>query len=211
MFWNFVTGGELFDKIVDAGRFSEDEARKYFYQLCSGVMYCHKQGVAHRDLKPENLLLDDSDRLKISDFGLSAMNLANADEMEGGYKELLHNVGTLNYVAPEVLADKGYDGYKADTWSCGVILYVLLVGYLPFDQPTMALLFKTIARADFEFPEWVVGDAKDLIGRLLTADPAKRITLEEAMAHPWLQGEGGAEIPMPKTASSLKISRANTT
>ena len=87
-----VTGGELFDKIVDAGRFSEDEARKYFYQLCSGVMYCHKQGVAHRDLKPENLLLDDSDRLKISDFGLSAMNLANASEMEGGYKELLHNV-----------------------------------------------------------------------------------------------------------------------
>ncbi len=202
-----VTGGELFDKIVDAGRFSEDEARKYFYQLCSGVMYCHKQGVAHRDLKPENLLLDDSDRLKISDFGLSAMNLANADEMEGGYKELLHTTcGTPNYVAPEVLADKGYDGYKADTWSCGVILYVLLVGYLPFDQPTMALLFKTIARADFEFPEWVVGDAKDLIGRLLTADPAKRITLEEAMAHPWLQGEGGAEVPMPKTASSLKIS-----
>ena len=121
-------------------------------------------------------------------------------------KNFCTTCGTPNYVAPEVLADKGYDGYKADTWSCGVILYVLLVGYLPFDQPTMALLFKTIARADFEFPEWVVGDAKDLIGRLLTADPAKRITLEEAMAHPWLQGEGGVKAPMPKTASSLQIS-----
>ena len=82
-----VTGGELFDKIVDAGKFSEDEARKYFFQLVSGVLYCHNQGVAHRDLKPENLLLDDSDNLKISDFGLSAMNLAGADEMEGGMKD----------------------------------------------------------------------------------------------------------------------------
>ena len=201
-----VTGGELFDKIVDAGKFSEDEARKYFHQLVSGVLYCHQQGVAHRDLKPENLLLDDSDNLKISDFGLSAMNLANADEMEGGMKELLHTTcGTPNYVAPEVLADKGYDGYKADTWSCGVILYVFLVGYLPFDQPTMPLLFKTIARADFEYPTWVVGEAKHLIGRLLTADPKKRITLQEVLAHPWLKGKGGSGVQMTKTASSLHV------
>ena len=201
-----VTGGELFDKIVDAGKFSEDEARKYFFQLVSGVLYCHNQGVAHRDLKPENLLLDDSDNLKISDFGLSAMNLAGAEEMEGGMKELLHTTcGTPNYVAPEVLADKGYDGYKADTWSCGVILYVFLVGYLPFDQPTMALLFKTIARADFEYPQWVVGDAKDLIGRLLTADPSKRIELKDVLDHPWLKSAGGSNGPLPKTVSSLKV------
>ena len=204
-----VTGGELFDKIVDAGKFSEDEARKYFFQLVSGVLYCHNQGVAHRDLKPENLLLDDSDNLKISDFGLSAMNLAGADEMEGGMKELLHTTcGTPNYVAPEVLADKGYDGYKADTWSCGVILYVFLVGYLPFDQPTMALLFKTIARADFEYPQWVVGDAKDLIGRLLTADPSKRIELKDVLDHPWMKSAGlagGSNGSLPKTASSMKV------
>ena len=184
-----VTGGELFDEIVEAGRFSEERSRKYFHQLCSGVLYCHGQGVAHRDLKPENLLLDSNGILKISDFGLSAMNLAGADELEGGMKELLHTTcGTPNYVAPEVLADKGYDGKAADTWSCGVILFVLLAGYLPFDEPTMSLLFKRIAKADFEYPTWVVGDAKDLIEKLLQADPKKRISLDEALKHAWLKG-----------------------
>ena len=203
-----VQGGELFDQIVEAGRFSEEKSRKYFFQLCSGVLYCHGQGVAHRDLKPENLLLDASGVLKISDFGLSAMNLAQSEELEGGMKELLHTTcGTPNYVAPEVLADKGYDGKAADTWSCGVILFVLLAGYLPFDEPTMSLLFKRIAKADFEFPSWIVGDAKDLISKLLTADPEKRITLQEATQHKWLAGVGGAELVAGEGGgASLKIS-----
>ena len=122
-----VTGGELFDKIVNVGRFDEPTARKYFRQLISGVEYCHKQGVCHRDLKPENLLLDESEMLKISDFGLSALYGSDHNST------LLHTTcGTPNYVAPEVLADKGYDGFSADVWSCGVILYVLLAGCAPF-------------------------------------------------------------------------------
>ena len=148
-----VTGGELFDKIVDAGKFEPETARFYFQQLVVGTMFCHQNGVCHRDLKPENLLLDEFQNLKISDFGLSAM-------YEGGESgpdkmTLLHTTcGTPNYVAPEVLADKGYDGYMADTWSIGVILFVFLAGYLPFDEPTMSALFRKVSNADFTYPTW---------------------------------------------------------
>ena len=109
----------------------------------SGVKYCHEHKICHRDLKPENLLLDEQGDLKISDFGLSALYNGNGDDTGRG--TLLHTTcGTPNYVAPEVLADKGYDGRAADVWSCGVILYVLLAGFLPFDEPTMSALFRKI-------------------------------------------------------------------
>ena len=148
-----VTGGELFDKIVSAGRLDEDKARLYFRQLVDGVEYCHSKGVCHRDLKPENLLLDENGMLKISDFGLSALYDGDADG-NSSRSQLLHTTcGTPNYVAPEVLADKGYDGRTADVWSCGVILYVLLAGFLPFDEPTMTALFRKIQSADFECPK----------------------------------------------------------
>ena len=178
-----VTGGELFDKIVDAGKFEPETARFYFQQLVVGTMFCHQNGVCHRDLKPENLLLDEFQNLKISDFGLSAM-------YEGGESgpdkmTLLHTTcGTPNYVAPEVLADKGYDGYKADTWSIGVILFVFLAGYLPFDEPTMSALFRKVSNADFTYPTWFEDDVKDLIGKILVANPEERITLEEITKHP---------------------------
>ena len=151
-----VTGGELFDKIVNVGRFDEPTARKYFRQLISGVEYCHKQGVCHRDLKPENLLLDESEMLKISDFGLSALYGSDHNST------LLHTTcGTPNYVAPEVLADKGYDGFSADVWSCGVILYVLLAGFLPFDEPSMSALFRKIIKAEFSYPSWFSPGVKE--------------------------------------------------
>jgi serine/threonine protein kinase len=109
-----VTGGELFDKIVSVGRFDEADSRKYFRQLVSGVDYCHRQQVCHRDLKPENLLLDEHELLKISDFGLSALYGTDQDSTL-----LKTTCGTPNYVAPEVLADKGYSGFASDIWSCG--------------------------------------------------------------------------------------------
>ncbi|KAL0700222.1 hypothetical protein Bca4012_056344 [Brassica carinata] len=130
-----VTGGELFDKISSNGRLKEDEARKYFQQLINAVEYCHSRGVYHRDLKPENLLLDANGTLKVSDFGLSALP---QQVREDG---LLHTTcGTPNYVAPEVINNKGYDGAKADLWSCGVILFVLMAGYLPFEDSNLTYI-----------------------------------------------------------------------
>ncbi|KAF8406137.1 hypothetical protein HHK36_008217 [Tetracentron sinense] len=130
----FITGGELFDQIVHKGRLSETESRRYFQQLIDGVDYCHSKGVYHRDLKPENLLLDSQGNLKISDFGLSALP-------EQGVSILHTTCGTPNYVAPEVLSHKGYNGAVADVWSCGVILYVLMAGYLPFDEIDLTTLY----------------------------------------------------------------------
>lgn len=182
-----ITGGELFDKIVAEGRFDDVTARFYFRQLIRGVKYCHSQGVCHRDLKPENLLLDANGDLKISDFGLSALYTGNADDE--GRATLLHTTcGTPNYVAPEVLADRGYDGRAADIWSAGVILYVLLAGFLPFDEPHMSALFKKIQRAEFTYPAWFTPQVRDLIDRILVPDPAKRISIADIEAHAWFVG-----------------------
>lgn len=180
-----VTGGELFDRIVNERKFNETTARFYFQQLVEGTLYCHSRGVCHRDLKPENLLLDGDDNLKISDFGLSAI------WDDGARAELLHTTcGTPNYVAPEVLADRGYDGMAADTWSIGVILFVFLAGYLPFDEPTMSALFRKIQAADFEYPSWFSKDVKDLLNKILNPDPAKRLTLKQITEEEWYNRDG---------------------
>ncbi|RNF05471.1 putative serine/threonine protein kinase, partial [Trypanosoma rangeli] len=137
----YVPGGELFDKIVKAKRFDESTARHYFHQLIAGVHYCHSRGFAHRDLKPENMLLDANGTLKISDFGLS-----NRQQ-----DFLLETVcGTPNYVAPEVLMERGYNGMSADIWSCGVVLYVMLAGHLPFEDRTMNALLAKIERGEYQ-------------------------------------------------------------
>jgi len=179
-----VTGGELFDKIVQAKRFDEPTARRYFHQLIMGIFYCHQQGIAHRDLKPENLLLDGNDVLKITDFGLSNLQRVGPN----GAGTLLQTVcGTPNYVAPEVLAEKGYNGIFADCWSCGVVLFVMLAGYLPFDDPNMNALFNKIERGDYRMARHFSDPVKDLIGKLLTVDPSKRLTTDGIIAHPWFQ------------------------
>ena len=184
-----VTGGELFDKIVAEGKFNETTARKYFQQLVAGTSYCHAQGVCHRDLKPENLLLDEHEDLKISDFGLSSLYEQAAGETDRA--TLLHTTcGTPNYVAPEVLADRGYDGAQADTWSIGVILFVFLAGFLPFDEATMSALFRKIQKADFTYPSWFQDDAKDLIGKILVVDPKQRWTIAQIKQHPWWKKDG---------------------
>ncbi|XP_041025213.1 CBL-interacting serine/threonine-protein kinase 23 [Juglans microcarpa x Juglans regia] len=178
----FVTGGELFDKIASKGRLKEDEARKYFQQLINAVDYCHSRGVFHRDLKPENLLLDANGVLKVSDFGLSALP---QQVREDG---LLHTTcGTPNYVAPEVINNKGYDGAKADLWSCGVILFVLMAGYLPFEESNLMALYKKIFKADFTCPPWFSSSAKKLIKRVLDPNPSTRITIAEVIENEWFK------------------------
>eukprot|EP01065_Artemidia_motanka_P026756 TRINITY_DN31_c0_g1_i7.p1 TRINITY_DN31_c0_g1~~TRINITY_DN31_c0_g1_i7.p1 ORF type:complete len:449 (+),score=176.60 TRINITY_DN31_c0_g1_i7:82-1428(+) len=179
-----ITGGELFDRIVAAKKFDEKTARRYFQQLVCGVGYCHAQGIAHRDLKPENLLLDSQDVLKISDFGLSNLQRGPA----GGGGTLLQTVcGTPNYVAPEVLKERGYNGITADIWSCGVILFVMLAGYLPFDDPNMNALFNKIERGEYRMARHFTDPVKDIISRMLVIEPEKRITLEQIMQHPWFR------------------------
>ncbi|GMN47087.1 hypothetical protein TIFTF001_016264 [Ficus carica] len=160
----FVTGGELFDKIVNHGRMREDEARRYFQQLINAVDYCHSRGVYHRDLKPENLLLDAYGNLKVSDFGLSALS---------------QQVRVLN--------DRGYDGATADLWSCGVILFVLLAGYLPFDDSNLMNLYKKISAAEFTCPPWLSFSAMKLIAKILDPNPMTRITIPEILEDEWFK------------------------
>lgn len=178
----YVTGGELFDKIVNHGRMNEDEARRYFHQLINAIDFCHSRGVYHRDLKPENLLLDAYGILKISDFGLSALS---HQVREDG---LLHtSCGTPNYVAPEVLNDGGYDGAAADLWSCGVILYVLLTGCLPFDDSNLMRLYEKISNAEFTIPSWFSSGAGNLLKRILDPNPTTRITIGEILKDKWFK------------------------
>ncbi|XP_073288160.1 CBL-interacting serine/threonine-protein kinase 9-like isoform X1 [Primulina huaijiensis] len=178
----YVGGGELFDKIAKDGKLKEGEARRYFQQLINAVDYCHSRGVYHRDLKPENLLLDSQGVLKVSDFGLSAFS---KQVREDG---LLHTAcGTPNYVAPEVLNDKGYDGTASDVWSCGVILFVLMAGYFPFDEPNLMALYRKIYNADFSFPPWFSSNAKRLIKCILDPNPLTRITIPEILENDWFK------------------------
>ena len=176
-----VRGGELFAKVAK-GRLREDTARVYFKQLISAVDFCHSRGVYHRDLKPENLLLDEEGNLKITDFGLSAF--AEHLRQDG----LLHTTcGTPAYVAPEVILKKGYDGAKADLWSCGVILFVLLAGYLPFQDDNLVTMYKKIYRGDFKCPGWFSSDARRLVVKLLDPNPSSRITIDKVMDSPWFK------------------------
>ncbi|CAL0325915.1 unnamed protein product [Lupinus luteus] len=177
----YVKGGELFTK-VNKGKFKEDVARKYFQQLISAVDFCHSRGVTHRDLKPENLLLDENEDLKVSDFGLSAL-----PEQKRSDGMLLTPCGTPAYVAPEVLKKKGYDGSKADIWSCGVVLYALVCGYLPFEGENLMRIYRKSFRADYELPDWVSNEAKNLISKLLVANPEKRYSIIDIMNDPWFQ------------------------
>ena len=181
----YAAGGELFNRIASKGRFSEDEARYFFQQLISGVAYCHAKGVAHRDLKLENTLLDGGDvpRVKICDFGYSKHSEIDSDPKS--------TVGTPAYIAPEVLKRQVYDGKSADVWSCGVTLYVMLVGKYPFEDKSDPRNFRrTITKifaCDYAFPPNVeLSDGvKDLIRRIFVVDAAKRIDVAGIQAHPW--------------------------
>lgn len=186
----YAKGGELFNKITK-GKLKVDIARRYFQQLISAVDFCHSRGVCHRDLKPENLLLDENDNLKVSDFGLST--LAESKYQDG----LLHTTcGTPAYVAPEVINRKGYDGCKADIWSCGVILFVLLAGYLPFNDSNLMEMYKKIGKAEFKFPKWFAPDVRRLLSKILDPNPRTRISMAKIKENSWFRK--GLELKLEK-------------
>ncbi|KAL3752502.1 hypothetical protein ACJRO7_013200 [Eucalyptus globulus] len=193
----FAKGGELFSK-VSKGRLSEDVSRRYFQQLISALGYCHARGVFHRDLKPENLLLDDNGDLKVTDFGLSAVT----DQIRSD--GLLHTLcGTPAYVAPEILGKKGYDGAKVDVWSCGVILFVMTAGYLPFNDPNLMAMYRKIYKGEFRCPKWMSADLKRFLRRLLDTNPDTRITIHEILTDPWFR-KGYKEVDLFAEASGSK-------
>ncbi|OMO95586.1 hypothetical protein COLO4_15762 [Corchorus olitorius] len=174
-----ASGGELFTKVLRHGRLPGKLARQYFTQLVSALNFCHQNGVAHRDLKPQNLLLDQNGNLKVSDFGLSAL----PEQLNNG---LLHTAcGTPAYTAPEVVRRKGYDGSKADAWSCGVILFHLLAGYLPFDDSNLVAMYKKVHRREFQFPEWINKQQKAIIWQLLDPNPDTRMSIAKLMETSW--------------------------
>jgi len=181
-----VTGGELFDKIVEKGSYTEHEAGQLVRKIVSAVDYLHNLGIVHRDLKPENLLLKRADNdleIAIADFGLS--------KIVGQQMMMQTACGTPSYVAPEVLNASGY-GKEVDMWSIGVITYILLCGFPPFYGDTVPEIFEQIMEANFDYPEeyWgnVSKEAKDFINRLLVVDSDKRLTASDALRHPWLSG-----------------------
>ncbi|GMI71984.1 SNF1-RELATED PROTEIN KINASE 3.10, CBL-interacting protein kinase 7 [Hibiscus trionum] len=193
----FASGGELFAKLLRRGRLTETSARRYFTQLVSALHFCHQNGVAHRDVKPQNLLLDQNGNLKVSDFGLSAL----PEHLNNG---LLHTAcGTPAYTAPEVLRGQGYDGSKADAWSCGVILFVLLAGKLPFDDSNLVSMYKKIHRREFEFPSWMSKPVKSIIRQLLDPNPDTRMSLVKLMETPWLKKSLTAYTSSNKEQDSL--------
>lgn len=188
-----VTGGELFDRIVAKGHFSEKEASDLVKTILLSLQYLHGKGIVHRDLKPENLLYatdaDDSE-IKLADFGLAKMGTAD--------KAAVMNTtcGTPGYVAPEVLQSHGYDK-GVDVWSLGVILYILLCGFPPFYNENQAALFEQIKRGSYDFPDpyWsnVSDAAKELVRKMMTVDPKKRFTIEQCLEHPWISNAGVAK------------------
>ncbi|KNE97410.1 CAMK/CAMKL/GIN4 protein kinase [Puccinia striiformis f. sp. tritici PST-78] len=173
----YVEGGELFEYLVSRGRLSEDEALNYFQQIIRGVDYCHRFNICHRDLKPENLLLDKANNIKIADFGMAAW--------EASGKLLETSCGSPHYASPEIVAGINYHGSSSDIWSCGVILFALLTGRLPFDDENVSDLLTKVRIGVFNMPPDISGPVQDLIRRMLTVDPMKRLTMEEIQAHPW--------------------------
>ncbi|KAL2206051.1 protein kinase SNF1 [Sarocladium strictum] len=182
-------GGELFDYIVANGRMKEAEARRFFQQMICAVEYCHRHKIVHRDLKPENLLLDENLNVKIADFGLS--NIMT----DGNF--LKTSCGSPNYAAPEVIGGKLYAGPEVDVWSCGVILYVLLVGRLPFDDEHIPSLFAKIARGTYSIPSWMPAGAVNLIKKMLVVNPVQRATIDDIRQDPWFMTELPAYLQPP--------------
>ncbi|KAL1508326.1 hypothetical protein AB1Y20_004436 [Prymnesium parvum] len=185
----FAARGELYQHIVKHGRIREDEGRRLFSQIASGLLYLHQQHVVHRDIKPENLLLDADRNIRIVDFGLSTKCAPG--------QVLKHACGSPCYAAPEMLTrtgqQYGYVGHPVDVWSAGVTLYAMLCGHLPFEHANTSCLYNKIIAGEYSSPPFLSRDAQHMIKRLLTTNPTKRYSLEQVLQHPWLIREGSTE------------------
>ena len=180
MFMEFCPHKDLFQYIVDRGRLKEDESKPIFRQLLEAIKYIHSMGVSHRDMKPENVLIGPNGRIKISDFGLSRFLAPNG---------LVDTpCGSPCYASPECISGRSYNGVTTDVWSCGVILYAMLTGQLPWTKRNQTQLFQQIRRGEFTVPSYVSAEAKNMITKLMTVDIKNRYTVDEALADPWLQG-----------------------
>lgn len=199
----FMESGDLYDYIQLKGRLPEDEARKLFQQMMYGVQYCHRNMVVHRDLKPENILLDSNYDLKISDFGLSNV-------MRDGHF-LRTSCGSPHYAAPEVISEQLYVGPEVDVWSCGVILYAILCGTLPFDDENTSALYRKIKSGIFKFPRYISDEARDLIAKILVVDPMRRITIPEIHRHQWFQAHPPQYLFVPRPEPLQQGSRSRHT
>ena len=169
--------GELFDYIVKNGKLNEKEACRLFQQIINGVEYLHQQSIIHRDLKPENILLDNNTNIKISDFGLSTFYNKNT--------YLQTPCGTPSYAPPEMLNGNAYNGTSSDIWSCGIILYAMLCGSLPFAESKEDIICRKILSHDYIIPNFLSKDAKDLLNHIMKIDPMERYTIQQIKKHPW--------------------------
>ncbi|ABN67150.2 serine/threonine-protein kinase HSL1 [Scheffersomyces stipitis CBS 6054] len=174
----YIEGGELFDYLIKRGKLQEFEAINYFKQIIHGIGYLHQFNICHRDLKPENLLLDFNKNIKIADFGMAALEVRE--------KLLETSCGSPHYASPEIVAGKNYHGAPSDIWSCGIILFALLTGHLPFDDENIRKLLLKVQNGKFIMPHDLSWEAKDLISKMLRVDPSERITIDNILTHPLL-------------------------
>lgn len=190
MLFEYVEGGQLLDYIVSHGSLNENFARKFARGIALALDYCHKNNVVHRDLKIENIMINQKGEIKIIDFGLS--NLYTQNHLLKTY------CGSLYFAAPELLSAKPYTGPEVDVWSFGVVLYVLVCGKVPFDDPVVSALHEKIKKGNVEYPSFISKDCVSLLSRMLVVDPSKRATLSEVMQHPWMNI--GHDYPVPSYA-----------
>lgn len=190
----YAANGEIFDHLVQNGRMAEEEACHVFAQILAAVRYCHLSGVVHRDLKAENLLLDSDNRIKLADFGFS--NYYRPDCLLGTW------CGSPPYAAPELFEGKRYVGPKADIWSLGVVLYVLVSGSLPFDGATLQDLRSRVVGCQYRVPFFLSSECEQLLKGLLVIDPERRLSLEQIAKHPWTSK---GRQSRPDTAALLQV------
>ena len=179
----YCENGELFNYIVAHQRLSEEETSYFFYQLINGLDYIHHKNIVHRDLKPENLLLSKDNILKIVDFGLS-----NYYYLDG--KLLSTPCGSPCYASPEMVCGNRYNGFRIDIWSCGIIIFAMICGYLPFEDPDNEILFKKIMKCEVDYPDYLSDDVLDIMNKIIVVDPNKRYDIEQIKKHPfYLKGK----------------------
>ncbi|XP_061593489.1 serine/threonine-protein kinase BRSK2-like isoform X8 [Cololabis saira] len=198
-----VSGGELFDYLVKKGRLTPKEARKFFRQIISALDFCHSHSICHRDLKPENLLLDEKNNIRIADFGMASLQV--------GESLLETSCGSPHYACPEVIRGEKYDGRKADAWSCGVILFALLVGALPFDDDNLRNLLEKVKLGVFHMPHFIPPDCQNLLRGMIEVDAGKRLTLEQIQKHTWYlagKNEPEPEQPVPRKVAIRMLAAA---